>query len=397
MDGSSSAVTDPIDEASALSIRLRQQAAIAEFGKHALRTHDLDAILQQACKLAADGLGIQQAKVLELLPYDRGLLVRAGVGWGPEVVGKAIIGADGGSPAGYALRTGEAVISEDLSRESRFKIPPVLQQHGIKSAINVLIQGEGTPFGVLEVDSRRLYRFTRGDADFLQSCANLVASAIDRFHAEKKLEQAAKEKELLLHELQHRVKNSLQEIAALVHAQRRTLSGPEARRPLEVLGSRLEALSVIYRQLYISDHHPEVNLGSYLAELFDELFAFHGVDPQAIVRTVRFPDMRLNLDSALPLGLIVCEFIVNSLKYAFPEGRGTITAELEAIGGDRVRLNLADDGVGLPTQASQSGGLGLTLIHGLVKQIHGELIVTSQGGVRLTVIFPRHRPSRPGT
>jgi two-component sensor histidine kinase len=159
----------------------------------------------------------------------------------------------------------------------------------------------------------------------------------------------------------------------------------------------LEALSVIYRQLYISDHHPEVNLGSYLAELFDELFAFHGVDPQAIVRTVRFPDMRLNLDSALPLGLIVCEFIVNSLKYAFPKGRGTITAELEAIGGDRVRLNLADDGVGLPTQASQSGGLGLTLIHGLVKQIHGELIVTSQGGVRLTVIFPRHRPSRPGT
>ncbi|HEX2459389.1 MAG TPA: GAF domain-containing protein, partial [Vicinamibacterales bacterium] len=173
-------MTDPIDEASALSIRLRQQAAIAEFGKHALRTHDLDAILQQACKLAADGLGIQQAKVLELLPYDRGLLVRAGVGWGPEVVGKAIIGADGGSPAGYALRTGEAVISEDLSRESRFKIPPVLQQHGIKSAINVLIQGDRQPFGVLEVDSRRLYRFTRGDADFLQSCANRVASAIDR-------------------------------------------------------------------------------------------------------------------------------------------------------------------------------------------------------------------------
>ena len=99
-----------------------------------------------------------------------------------------------------------------------------------KSAINVLIQGEGAPFGVLEVDSRRLDRFTRGDADFLQSCANLVASAIDRLHAEKKLEQAAKEKELLLHELQHRVKNSLQEIAALVHAQRRTLSGPEARR-----------------------------------------------------------------------------------------------------------------------------------------------------------------------
>lgn len=384
-----------INQTDDLNIRLRQQAAIAEFGKQALRTHDLDALLQQASRLAADGLGIAKAKVLELLPEGRGLLVRAGVGWGPDVVGKSVIGADIRSPAGYALRTGEPVISEDLSRESRFEIPPVLRQHDIKSAINVLIQRDGPPFGVLEVDSQRLYRFTRADADFLQNCANLIAAAIDRLDAEAKLKQAAEEKELLIHELQHRVKNSLQEIAALVHAQRRTVTDPAARRPLEVLGSRLEALSVIYRQLYLADHHPQVNLGAYLAELFDELFAFHGVDPQAITRTTCFCEIRLSLDSALPLGLIVCEFIVNSLKYAFPEGRGTISAGLKVIEDGRARLSLADNGIGLPAPAKDSAGFGLHLIRGLVDQIHGELDITGRGGVQMTIHFPIQRPQRP--
>ena len=387
-------MTETIDQGDDLNIRLRQQAAIAEFGKQALRTHDLDALLQQASRLAADGLGIAKAKVLELLPDGRGLLVRAGVGWGPDVVGKAII-ADIRSPAGYALRTGEPVISEDLSGESRFEIPPVLREHDIRSAINVLIQREGPAFGVLEVDSQRVHCFTRADADFLQNCANLIAAAIDRLDAEAKLKQAAEEKELLIHELQHRVKNSLQEIAALVHAQRRTVTDPAARRPLEVLGSRLEALSVIYRQLYLADHHPQVNLGAYLAELFDELFAFHGVDPQAITRTTCFCEIRLSLDSALPLGLIVCEFIVNSLKYAFPEGRGTISAGLKVIDDGRARLSLSDNGIGLPATAKDSAGLGLNLIRGLVDQIHGELDVTGRGGVQMTIHFPIQRPLRP--
>ena len=382
------------DQGNDLSIRLRQQAALVEFGKQALRTRDLDALLQQASRLAADGLGIEQAKVLELLPDGRGLLVRAGVGWGPDVVGKAIIGADHRSPAGYALHTGEPVISEDLSQEQRFDTPLLLRQHGIRSAINVIIQRDGPPFGVLEVDSRRLWQFTRGDADFLQNCANLISAAIDRLDSEAKLKEAAEQKELLIHELQHRVKNSLQEIAALVHAQRRTICDPAARRPLEVLGSRLEALSVIYRQLYLADHHPEVNLGSYLRELFDELFAFHGVDPRSITRNTSFSGISLSLDTALPLGLIVCEFIVNSLKYAFPDGRGTITASLERLDGDRARLSLADNGIGLPAPAKDPAGLGLHLIRGLVDQIDGELKISGGRGVQMTVEFAIHRPQR---
>jgi two-component sensor histidine kinase len=374
-----------------LTVRLRQQAAIAEFGSHALRTHDLDTLLQRASALVATGLDIKQAKVLELLPNGDQLLVRAGVGWGPDVVGKATIGADGRSPAGHALKTDQPVVSEDLSQEPRFDVPELLREHGIRSAINVIIRGEGPPFGVLEVDSRQVRQFTQGDIDFLQNCANLIASAIDRLAAEARLRRALEEKEVLLHELQHRVKNSLQEITALVELQGRQVE-PAARRPLEVLGGRLKALSVIYRKLYLADHHTEVDFGAYLNELLDELFAFHGIDPQAITPEVQLAALRLHLDSALPLGLIACEFVVNSFKYAFPDGHGRISAHLEPVEGGRARLTLADSGIGLPAPGSEPTGLGLRLIRRLVAQVAGELVMEGDGGVRMTITFPLQRP-----
>jgi two-component sensor histidine kinase len=376
------------DSGEASSSRLRQQAAaIAEFGILALRTHDLDGLLQRAAALVSEGLNISLAKVLELLPDGDRLLVRAGVGWGPDVVGKATIGADERSPAGYALQTGQPVVSEDLSQELRFDMPPLLQEHGIKSAINVIIRGEGAPFGVLEVDSRQIRHFTQDDINFLQSCANLIAAALDRLTAETKLQSVIEEKQVLLYELQHRVKNSLQEITSLVDLQRRKLSNPDARRPLEMLGSRLGALSVVYRKLYLADHHMEVDLGAYLAELLAELSAFHGIDPQAITTVVRVPEMHLDLEHALPLGLVACEFIVNSFKYAFPEGRGQISAQLEPIEGGRARLTLADNGIGLPAQGNQAPGMGLHLIRRLVEQIEGEIEMANEGGARMTITF----------
>jgi two-component sensor histidine kinase len=369
-----------------LDTRLRQQAAIAEFGAQALRTSDLDALLQQASILVAKGLEIERAKVLELAPEKDHLLVRAGIGWAPGVVGKATIGADRQSPAGHALLTGEPVVSVDFALEHRFKIPDLLQEHNIRSAINVIIRGEGEPFGVLEVDSTKVRQFEEDDINFMQSCANLVASALDRLKAEARLERALEEKQVLLHELQHRVKNNLQEMSALVALERRKVADPGARRPLEVLGSRLEALSVVYRQLYMVNHHTEVPLNGYLAELAGELFAFHGVDPAEIASELRLAEMRVNLDSALPLGLITCEFIVNSFKHAFPHGRGCISLGLEQDGPDRARLTLADDGIGLGSQGNQ--GSGLQLIRRLVEQIGGELQVAGEGSTTMTIAFP---------
>ena len=143
-----------------LRLRLRQQELVAAFGCFALETDDLQAILDEASRVAAEGLEVRFAKVLQCLPGEEQFLVRAGVGWKPGVVGHARVGGDLQSPAGYAFRTGEPVLAEDLASEPRFRTPSLLAEHDIRSAINVLIRTNGERFGVLEVDSTNRSQFS---------------------------------------------------------------------------------------------------------------------------------------------------------------------------------------------------------------------------------------------
>ena len=106
------------------------------------------------------GLSIRFCKVLEYLPDQNRLLVRAGVGWNEGVVGHATIGADLESPAGYALHTGKPIISNRLSTEQRFRTPSLLREHCVERAANVILLGEGRPYGVLEADSEVSGAFT---------------------------------------------------------------------------------------------------------------------------------------------------------------------------------------------------------------------------------------------
>jgi GAF domain-containing protein len=117
-------------------------------------------------------------------------LVTAGVGWGPDVVGVATVGADIESPAGYALRTGKPVISNHLENEERFRTPELLVRHGIRRAMNVILQGDGSPYGVLEVDSRSEGEFSENDITFLQGAANILGMAIERQRYERQLKTA---------------------------------------------------------------------------------------------------------------------------------------------------------------------------------------------------------------
>jgi signal transduction histidine kinase/CheY-like chemotaxis protein len=172
-----------------LASRLRQQALLAEIGRRALSNLEFEGLLEQACRLTALGLGIRFCKVLEYLPDQNRLLVRAGVGWHEGVVGNATIGADLESPAGYALHTGKPVISNRLSTEQRFRTPSLLREHCVERAANVILLGEGRPYGVLEADSEASGSFTEHDVDFLQSVANLLGVALERRRAESELRQ----------------------------------------------------------------------------------------------------------------------------------------------------------------------------------------------------------------
>src|SRR3546814_11393205 len=101
------------------------------------------------------------------------MLVRAGVNWKPCIVGHATLGAHGSSPDGYALQTNEAVVSPDTATETRFEIPHLLKEHGVKSMVNVVIRGRRGPWGVLEVDDSRRRNFNADDINFLQNYAKI--------------------------------------------------------------------------------------------------------------------------------------------------------------------------------------------------------------------------------
>jgi PAS domain S-box-containing protein len=168
---------------------LKQQTVLARFGELALRSDDLDEILSEACRLVGDALGTDMAKVMELRDDAQTLLVRAGVGWRPGIVGVTTVRTTDDTSEGHALRTGRPMISPNIETETRFRYPPFLIEHGVKAVANVVILGARNqpPFGLLQVDSRTPRPFTESDTDFLRSYANLIAAGVERLHVLREL------------------------------------------------------------------------------------------------------------------------------------------------------------------------------------------------------------------
>lgn len=159
---------------------MNRQKNLAEFGRAALETDDLDEVLDAAARYAADGLQCDRAKILQFDRKKGDFLVRAGVGWREGVVGNARLGADLASPAGYAFKTDRPVLSNDLATERNFRMPDLLEEHGIRSAINVIIRTRTDRWGVLEADSPEVDAFDEDDAHFLHGFAHLVGLGLCR-------------------------------------------------------------------------------------------------------------------------------------------------------------------------------------------------------------------------
>ena len=335
----------------------RQQEALAEFGLRAFRARDLDELLNRAAELVAEGLKVRRAKVLELLPGGNELLVRAGVNWNPGVVGHVRFGAGKDSPAGFALRRHEPVVSPDLDQEKRFKIPDVLIEHGIKSMVNVIIAGDSGPFGVLEVDAEEKRGFTGHDIAFLRNYANLLAVALERHRSQEKLSAALHSQSVLVQELEHRVKNMLSLVQSL--ANQTVADEPAARAFREAFLGRLKALARA-ESLLFGDHGQEIEL---------ELLVRQSVDPfrrsRAGAVVAEGPPLRLPARHGRTLALVLHELGTNATKHgalSVPEGRVHIHWQTENGAQERkVRLRWREEG-GLTTAPPKRRGFGTKLL-----------------------------------
>jgi two-component sensor histidine kinase len=318
----------------------------------------------------------------------RTLLVRAGVGWEPGVVGRLEITTEEDTSTAHALATGEPCILPDLAREERFRIAGFVVEHGVEALANVPIRGADgrPPYGILEVDSREPRRFTAGDTDFLRTYANLLAEAIERVRVLRELRSAVADKERLLRELQHRVKNNLQTVTSLVRLQERRSGSAEAKRELRSVGRRIGTLSLVYEKLYAAGEVERVDLGTYLGELGAGLLRLHAGEAPGVHLRTEVESLVVPVDKAVPLGLVANEFVTNSFKYAFRGEPGTIGLELARAGAGKARLRLWDDGRGMAREP-EAAGTGLPLIEGFVRQIGGTAAWEVEGGTRLTIEF----------
>ncbi|MFB6130980.1 MAG: PAS domain S-box protein [Salinigranum sp.] len=180
-----------------LAVRVRQQQGVADLGKRALETDDLDSLMYDASRLVADVLGNDYCKVLELFPDEGELLLRQGVGWHDGVVGEATVASNEDSQAGYTLDAEEPVIVDDLDAETRFSGPDLLTNHDVVSGISVVIGSADDPWGILGTHHTARREFTWQDAHFVQTVANVLASAIDRTEHERELRQRGEQLEAL--------------------------------------------------------------------------------------------------------------------------------------------------------------------------------------------------------
>ncbi|WP_267421465.1 histidine kinase dimerization/phosphoacceptor domain -containing protein [Methylobacterium sp. GC_Met_2] len=368
---------------------LTQQRVLAKFGGLAMRSLDLTEILTEACRLVGEALHTDLAKVMELQPDGKTLLVRAGVGWKPGVVGEATVKAEIGSSEGHALRTGKPVTSDDIENEDRFTCAAFLRDNGVHALVNVIIIGaEGKPpYGLLEVDSRTARRFTEEDIAFLETYANLLAAAVDRLRMLDDLRAAVRDKERLLQELQHRVKNNLQVITAFVSAQSRRTTSPEAKAELEAIGHRIETLRLVHDKLYAAGELERIDLAPYLSELCGTLLKFHGGASTNVHLRTDLEPVHVRPEAAIPLGLIVNEFVTNSLKYAFGGKRGIVGVQLAMAEDGTATLTLWDDGMGF--DGKPGGGTGMRLVNGLVGQLGATAKWCGEDGARLVCSLPR--------
>ena len=377
-------------EPPALRRRIRQQEILAELGVGALQGAGFDQLLGDTARLTAEGIQAEFCKILEHMPAENCFLVRAGVGWGPGIVGIAKIGADLASPAGFALRTGKPVISNHLENEERFRTPELLLQYGIRRAMNVILQGDGKPFGVLEVDSRSEDEFAAPDLAFLQGAANILGMAIERERHERSLKAALARQQVLLQEIRHRVKNSLAIVASMLAVQSNYAGNPDVTRHLQDAANRISAVAKAHERIDQGNGADRLDLGIYIEQICRDLDeavnnctievdAAHGI----IIMT----------DRAIPIALIANELITNAAKYAYPSPlSGIIRVRLAQHRDGDIALSVRDEGAGLPPDFDirRATGLGMRLVRAFSQQLNAKFTANRlTRGTEFMVTVPR--------
>jgi two-component sensor histidine kinase len=212
----------------------------------------------------------------------------------------------------------------------------------------------------------------------------------ERKAMEESLREALKEKETLLKEIHHRVKNNLAIIQSLLNLQSTHYGDAASVELLRESQNRVRSMGLIHEKLYQSSDLRNVNLAEYIKSLSTQLFKSYRSHISNVRLEMDVPEIKLDIDTLVPCGLILNELITNALKHAFPEGiGGTLYVEVKDLGDRNYRLTVKDDGVGLPEDFNleKSKGLGGMIVSSLTDQLRGEVVYNTNGGTEFNITF----------
>jgi two-component sensor histidine kinase len=225
---------------------------------------------------------------------------------------------------------------------------------------------------------------------------SIARDVTDRVYAEKQLKSSLEEKEMLLKEVHHRVKNNMQVISSLLNLQSDSIKDPQVFEIFKESRNRVKSMAVIHEKLYKSVDFKHIDFGEYIRNLAADLFKSYRSKPGDIQLKINVENVMLGIDTAIPCGLIINELVSNALKHAFPEGRkGEINIELFR-NGDKFTLVVGDDGVGFPKDLDfrQTESLGLMLVRTLTQQLGGTIELSRNLGTEFKIIFSESERNR---
>jgi PAS domain S-box-containing protein len=280
-----------------------------------------------------------------------------------------------------------------------------MQQYGAKTILYIPLRVKRQLIGYVELwESRRRREFTPEEIALCQGIAQQAAIALEnaqlygqaqqeiaeRKRMEEQIKASLEEKEVLLKEIHHRVKNNLQVISSLLYLQSKNLKDKQTLEMFQESHNRVRSMALIHERLYQSQDLARIDFAEYVRSLANYLFRSYGVNTGVIQLKINMDDVSLGIDTAIPCGLIINELVSNSLKHAFPDGGGgKVRIELRADDG-QFTLMVSDDGVGLPEDLDfrNAQSLGLQLVNNLsVAQLEGTIELDRCGGTAFRIMF----------
>jgi PAS domain S-box-containing protein len=327
------------------------------------------------------------------------------------------------APSGYgiisnAIRSGEAIIINDYQEQFKkvkisFNISmktdsnniPDTQQ-SVGSALIVPITIDKKILGVIQIFSHKKNAYTKEQLSFIKALMQPIGLAInnallyqnaqteirERKAAEIKINRSLVEKELLLKEIHHRVKNNLQIVKSLLNVQSRYIKDDRLLKYFNESRDRIQSIALIHELLYRGEDITMINFPEYIKRLSYYLFESFGVSTEQVSLNINAIDVSLSIDIAIPCGLLINELVSNSLKHAFPNGRkGNIDISLELTGNEpgEYRLKVKDNGTGFPAgYDAKSESLGLRIVRNLTSQLDGTVELNGNGGTSVVICFP---------